>query len=622
MQSNRINNNLLKALIALNEIYEVNILDQWRWDAELKKWYINICININSNNRGKISDNSLWYVVVDDDYPEGVIKIYPDSKGDFTETFNHQSNNGEIEINGKWRKGSLCLESPLKSLGKYDHYTEPTDANYRLCWNVKRAINWIHAVNDDILVSNGDPFELPEFNINLSNKFVFLENEDSFKDWQNTAEKYGVLGIGTLDNKPTTYFVKEFRKGNNNILKKVIWGKFLSENSKKPRKNLLTGLWVLLKKPPVINHWQAPNNYGELFKACEEQNINLKRIIKNLASNIRDDTLHCLLLGFPIPKKIGDKNEIIHWQALHLPILTPKKGKIPRNYESIGRGKSKNISHYSKGFRSIEQVMWKLDKARFNPESQIEWLNSQNWDIDQIFNRGILPNELYSKKILIIGAGTVGSSIAELFVRSGITDITLIDNDRLEIGNLSRHPLGLNQIGKYKSNGMAAYLNQSNPHAKAESINFEFNYNTDLFNILNNHEVIIECTGEDKVIVGLSKFIFKQEKIFISISLGFGAKRLYLSIQSGKKFKLGKFCKKIAPWIEKEKDEISKINLPRDGIGCWSVIFPARYDDILLASSTSVKLIEQFVLGNEKELNAVYKQDSENGNIIGYFKVE
>ena len=139
---------------------------------------------------------------------------------------------------------------------------------------------------------------------------------------------------------------------------------------------------------------------------------------------------------------------------------------------------------------------------------------------------------------------------------------------------------------------------------------------------INEYDLIIDCTGEDNVLKKLEKLKFENDKIFASISIGIGAKRLYLALQRGKKFKLGNFRKKIAPWIKKEKDEISEYGLPRDGIGCWSAVFPARYDDILIASSTAVKVIENFIEKKEKELNAVYKQYTNNEVFIGYINVE
>ncbi len=95
-------------------------------------------------------------------------------------------------------------------------------------------------------------------------------------------------------------------------------------------------------------------------------------------------------------------------------------------------------------------------------------------------------------------------------------------------------------------------------------------------------------------------------------------------LQKEKRFKSNNFYKQISPWLEKEKKEFSEVELPREGIGCWSPIFPARYDDILLASSTAIKVIENFIENqNKEELIAIYEQHSaSDGIFIGYRKVE
>lgn len=597
----------------LNDISSVKILKKWQPVPNSTKWFMKICISINSNNRGKIPDDSIWCIVVDEDYPEGAVKIYPSADSEFKDTFNHQANNGELAENKLWREGALCLDSPLKCLGNYDFYSEPMDTKNRLLWNVRRAVDWIHAANEGILVENGHPFELPEFN-NTQTFFVFSEDKKSFTNWKSLENKFGIAKLDKYNFKPPVYFIKEFDDEHNKLVKTVEWGNYLSQkfkesNSKNKSKKMFTALWVLLDEIPVINEWQAPNRYGELFNAC---NIDLKNdIIKKLALNIRDGKRHILFLGFPIPEVIGSEDSIIQWQALKLPLLSQHKGK------------SQIASRFTKGIRSNnERALWNLDRAKFNPDEKIEWLKSQNWNMQEINSRGQLSEDITSKKTLIIGAGTIGTSIAELFVRSGMIDISIMDDDKLEIGNLSRHSLGLMQIGKYKSKEMEAFLNQVNPHVKAEGIVEKFKCSDKIIEKINEYDLIIDCTGEDSILKKLEKLKFENDKIFASISIGIGAKRLYLALQTGKKFKFGNFRKKIAPWIKKEKDEILEYGLPRDGIGCWSAVFPARYDDILIASSTAVKLIEKFIEKKEKELNAVYKQYKNNEVFMGYIKVE
>lgn len=596
--------NLKKSLDALNKINEVIILQKWKWSTELEKWFIQI--RIASDIEGEIPEPSLWYVVVGHEYPKGDVKIYP-SIDSFELTFEHQSNNGEKEK--LWRKGSPCLTSQLKCLGRYDSTSDPIHVDKRLWWNVKRLIDWIRAVNTDTLVKDGEPFELPQFNDKLP-YCVFSEDDDTFKKWKTLKYKYGIVELDLFKSEVLPYYIiKDFKTPEGVTIHHVNWGDDLSKRFNNP----LTAIWIMLDEIPVVNRWQAPNLLKDLINTCGEQkhegsvnNINLLNIIQRITKEnsiiMRDGSRHLLLLGFPIPEKIGGENSSIHWQAIKLPILSELEVT---------------------GFRNPEDILWKKDEVHvFTPNRKLDWLKSQNWSLQKITNRGQLPKNIRLMRTAIIGAGTIGASIAELLVRSGVTGITIIDNDRLEIGNLTRHTLKFDEIEKYKSIELANHLNKINPHVKAQSINKEFNYSDEFIDKIDKCDLIIDCTSENVVLDELEKFIFKKEKIFVSVSIGIGAEMLYLFMQKCKQFKVVDFYKKISFWLERDIKKFPEYDLPRDGVNCWNPIFPARYDDILLASSTAVKVIENFIVENKKELNSVYKQYSKNEILIGYTKIE
>lgn len=60
-------------------------------------------------------------------------------------------------------------------------------------------------------------------------------------------------------------------------------------------------------------------------------------------------------------------------------------------------------------------------------------------------------NKLKSKKIIVVGVGGVGGFVVESLVRSGISNITIVDHDTVDITNLNRQIIALNStIGKLK----------------------------------------------------------------------------------------------------------------------------------------------------------------------------
>ncbi len=66
------------------------------------------------------------------------------------------------------------------------------------------------------------------------------------------------------------------------------------------------------------------------------------------------------------------------------------------------------------------------------------------WDIEA-------QEKLKLANVLIVGAGGIGCSSAELLARAGVGKITLIDADTIEISNLQRQiAFGHEDIGRYK----------------------------------------------------------------------------------------------------------------------------------------------------------------------------
>ena len=106
--------------------------------------------------------------------------------------------------------------------------------------------------------------------------------------------------------------------------------------------------------------------------------------------------------------------------------------------------------------------------------------------------------DIEMKKILLIGAGTLGSAVAEIIARSGLVDITVVDNDKLEPHNLARHLLGGESIGSSKSESLAEYLNalfaEGKP-VKAINENFLQMDEKSRIDLVNNSDFILDCSA-------------------------------------------------------------------------------------------------------------------------------
>lgn len=201
-----------------------------------------------------------------------------------------------------------------------------------------------------------------------------------------------------------------------------------------------------------------------------------------------------LLLGFPLENKIGAEPARIHWLALRLTGLSNTMTKRP-------------------GFRPTERNRRAWDREQPLSQEPIRWVRTQNWAADQLRTRGEAANDIRSKKVLIIGAGSLGSMIAENLMRMGVVSLGILDADLLQTGNLSRHALTMTSVGHNKAAALVEHLNRILPDASARSFSCAFPPESEAAkNSLRQYDVIIDCTGDDGVLKSLAAFDWQGEK--------------------------------------------------------------------------------------------------------------
>ena len=71
---------------------------------------------------------------------------------------------------------------------------------------------------------------------------------------------------------------------------------------------------------------------------------------------------------------------------------------------------------------------------------------------------------LVNKSVVVVGCGSLGSTVAELIAKSGIGKIRLVDHESLASENVSRHALGVNSVGLPKVVQLAQLLTARFPH--------------------------------------------------------------------------------------------------------------------------------------------------------------
>lgn len=116
-----------------------------------------------------------------------------------------------------------------------------------------------------------------------------------------------------------------------------------------------------------------------------------------------------------------------------------------------------------------------------------------------------------NKKIVLIGCGGIGSPLAELLVRGGFLNLTLIDYDKIDKTNLNRQIYFEKDIGRKKSFVLRDYLLEINENAKINVIGNEVNENN-INNFCFDANLIIDATDNFEIRKLINKFSLENKK--------------------------------------------------------------------------------------------------------------
>lgn len=95
-------------------------------------------------------------------------------------------------------------------------------------------------------------------------------------------------------------------------------------------------------------------------------------------------------------------------------------------------------------------------------------MENENWfDRTLLLTGSKVFEKIQNAHVLIAGLGGVGGAVAELLVRAGIGEITIVDHDRITKSNINRQVIALHSnIGKFKVDIWRERLLDINPDLK------------------------------------------------------------------------------------------------------------------------------------------------------------
>lgn len=138
---------------------------------------------------------------------------------------------------------------------------------------------------------------------------------------------------------------------------------------------------------------------------------------------------------------------------------------------------------------------------------------NRNILIDQIGSEG--QQKLLNSKILVAGAGGLGSSVISSLASVGIGTLGIIDNDKIELSNLNRQFIHrFDKIGENKVNSAKEWVKNYNSDIKTNIYQIRLDENN-CNEILSEYDLIMDCfdSFESKFI--LNKVCVKNGKPLI-----------------------------------------------------------------------------------------------------------
>lgn len=165
---------------------------------------------------------------------------------------------------------------------------------------------------------------------------------------------------------------------------------------------------------------------------------------------------------------------------------------------------------------------------------------------------------LHSKHVCVFGVGGVGGILIESLIRTGIGEITIIDDDRVSLSNLNRQIVAsLDTIGEYKVDVITKRILSINKDLKVHSYKmFVLNDNIDLIDF-SKFDYIVDAidTVSAKIAIILKA---NKENIPIISSMGTGNKINPMGFKVSDIYKT-----KVDPLCKVMRHELKKRNIKK-----------------------------------------------------------
>jgi hypothetical protein len=461
---------------------------------------------------------------------------------------------------------------------------------------IEWSITWLADAATGHLIEPGHPYELPDFSrktlgksIPCSEPLFFVETTTSFELWR---DRIGQSGIAILT-RPLSigcHLTTQFLTNAQDLIWQPPFSMYATRGA-----TALRGRWVLLDD--IRYHRQRPaQTYGELADLSSRTGGDLDKNL-NLVWRVENDSAKwgVLLVGFPIPKRFGDSPSEIHWQPLFIDSVFSEADSFKLRYDK---------KHFSRWMALTKN-------GKFARSEQLPWGSSTNISVERHYARGAFSVNLRERKIMVCGCGAIGSVTAELLARGGVQTLRLLDSDRFELGNQSRHTLNGTALRQSKAQALAIRLSSGNLlseivgyHAVLPLQPLTDGPSKAAGEGLADSELLIDCTANEAAFVWLSRLACESQKRLASFFISFNARFLTFCI-SGKHTSCKKVARRLFRDIQDEQTPVPPGEYFRvlgkeeqiiPGAGCWHPTFPARIDHVWMMTSAAIDLLDRLLM--------------------------
>jgi ThiF family len=236
------------------------------------------------------------------------------------------------------------------------------------------------------------------------------------------------------------------------------------------------GQWFALDREP----WPVPLNLADLLRLLKNSGRQLKKL-----SALARDKAKVVALTYPV-------SAANHWLVFGANFILPSRNR--------GGFREKTL-HYKILESNASNSVWLYPTHDVSKET--------------LFRRvsGFQVEVLAAKRCTILGCGSIGSRIAESLIKTGVGQITLIDKDTIRVGNVARHVLSLDSLGRNKAEALRDHLLRKNPFAEVHLLTENPLSQPNKFEqLVADSDLVISCIGSDAAELYVNAACLRQKK--------------------------------------------------------------------------------------------------------------